>query len=324
MRFRGVITPLLTPFNDDGSINYEHLERNLKAWNEWNIDGVVVNGSGGEFPHTSQEEQMDLVKFVKARTSKFVIACVPEQGTKLAADGCRKAAEAGADAALVFVPYYWRDALSDDVIFDHFTAVADSSPIPVLLYANPPSTLFEISVNVAVKLADHPNIVGMKDSTADRLLAKDLSQRVSVLFRYRSVSPVFDDLSLQVSKLGLIAQATKGKHFDVLVGRDTLLVPGWLLGCSGGIVGMSSSLGKLHGEMQALVKDHRFEEAAEIHHKITSVAAAVTSMSVIPALKALMDIVGLYGGPPRAPLKSIPEAGTAKLRDAVEKIGFKL
>jgi len=167
----GIFPPICTPFKQNEELDLENLHRNLKRYAAQSLRGIVVMGSNGEVAHLSADERnlliAETVKVVKSEAKRLnkellVIAGVGDQTTKATIQRAKDAASRGADAALVVNPNVF--PLSSKLLEDHFRAVADASPIPVILYNVPKTTNVDIPVDVVVRLSSHPNIIGLKDS----------------------------------------------------------------------------------------------------------------------------------------------------------------
>ncbi|KAG8273461.1 4-hydroxy-2-oxoglutarate aldolase, mitochondrial [Homalodisca vitripennis] len=162
----GVFVPLTTPFNlPRQEINYEKLNFNLNKYEKIPFAGYVVAGSNGEAPYLVPEERIELVRQVRRTVdkSKSVIGGATHESTKIACELCKEMAKVGADGVLVMAPFYFKKRMTDEAIMNHYTRVADESPIPVVIYNMPFVTGIDISIPVLAKLAHHPNIRGVKD-----------------------------------------------------------------------------------------------------------------------------------------------------------------
>ncbi|MEA1897826.1 MAG: dihydrodipicolinate synthase family protein, partial [Bacteroidota bacterium] len=166
MYLKGIIPPLTTPFDSKGNLVPEKLQANIKFLSKYDLSGYLLLGSNGEFVMLSDEEKLEILKAGRE--------VIPKEKIMLAGTGCQstretiwltgKAAEAGADAALVLNPFYYKGSMTRQALSNHFRAVADNSPIPVLIYNMPASTGIDLEAQLIIELADHPNIVGLKDS----------------------------------------------------------------------------------------------------------------------------------------------------------------
>ena len=180
----GVYPPIVTPFNKDESIAWDRLRENLAKWTQHPLKGFLVHGSNGEFCYLDKEERVEMIKVVKEAvgSSKLVLAGSGCESTRETIAMTQAMAEAGADVAVVITPCYYKvntpalvpaasplpqAKMTGPALEQHFTAVADASPIPVVLYSVPANTTLDLGVASVVRLASHPNIVGMKESGGD-------------------------------------------------------------------------------------------------------------------------------------------------------------
>lgn len=200
-------------------------------------------------------------------------------------------AAAGADAAVVITPSYFKNRMNDEAMYQHFTRVADDSPIPIILYSVPANTTIDLSVQVAAKLSKHPNIIGMKDSGGD------------------------------ITKMSQLVHQTKGQNFGVLAGSAGFLLPALQVGAVGGICALANALPKEVGDLSMLFKED-MKAAVELQHRLVLPNSLVTRVLGVPALKKAMDWLGFYGGPVRRPLLSLTSEEEEKVRKAFVNEGF--
>lgn len=290
----GIYPPVVTPFNVDESIAYDKFESNIQTWNTIPFRGYVVQGSNGEYAYLTPEERVDMV-------SK-VVQWVGDQKLVIAGSGCestrdtivmsQKMADAGAHAVLVVTPCYYKGGMSNAALMDHYTKVANASPIPVILYSVPANTGIDLAVDVIVKLSEHENIIGLKDSGGD------------------------------ISKIGLVVHSTKDNDFQVLAGSGSFLFPAYAVGCVGGVLAVANVLGPACCELEALYKQGKMTEAKELQHRLIEPNINVTKKYGVPGLKAAMEWFGYYGGPTRSPLQKLSQDDVNALRKVFEKCGF--
>jgi len=287
MDLRGIYPPICTPFGHDEQIDYDKLELNMKKWSGEDIRGYLVEGSNGEYCYLSQDERVDLVRKVKSFNSdKLLLAGSGCESTQATIQMTSAMAEAGADAAVVITPFYFKARMSAGALEEHFTAVADASCIPVILYSVPANTGLDLSVSVIARLAKHPNIVGVKDSGGD------------------------------ITKIGQIVAETASENFQVLAGSASFLLPALAVGAVGGICALANVLPKQVCEVQKLFDAGKLEEAKLLQHKLIAPNSAVTKIYGVPGLKKSLDWFGYYGGPCRKPLLPLTENETIGLKTA--------
>jgi len=166
---RGIFPPIPTPFDEGGSIAFDRLEDNLERWNEEPLQGYVVGGSNGEFVSMTPDERVETVARMRqwAPKDRLVIAGAGMHATHATLKLIDRMAEAGADAALVITPSYYKAKMDRATLARYYLDVAEYSPLPVLVYNVPANTGVNIDAGTVLEIANHPNIVGMKDSSGD-------------------------------------------------------------------------------------------------------------------------------------------------------------
>ncbi|NIP84426.1 MAG: dihydrodipicolinate synthase family protein, partial [Planctomycetales bacterium] len=242
--------------------------------------GYVALGSNGEAPLLDADESTALVRAVREAMAPGMrlIAGAGRESTRDTISACHVAAGAGAEAVLVITPWYYKRAMSGDALRSHFEAVADASPIPVLLYNMPANTGVNIPVSTVAQLAPHPNIVGIKDSSGN------------------------------IGQLSAILRATPD-DFAVMVGNTGAFLPGMLLGATGGILALANVAARQTVALYQAARAGQLDEARALNDQLVPVGVAVTATYGIAGLKAALDMLGYAGGPPRPPLlPASPEA----------------
>ncbi|XP_063228398.1 4-hydroxy-2-oxoglutarate aldolase, mitochondrial-like [Bacillus rossius redtenbacheri] len=294
VRLCGVFPPLPTPFNHDESIAYDKLESNMRTWNQKPFEGYVIHGSNGEYPFLTPEERVEMVRRVRAMVpeEKTIIAGSSCESTSLTVKTCNLVAEAGADAVLLLPPSYFKANMTEAVLAEHFKAVADNCPVPVVLYNMPANVGLDMSAALLARLAEHPNIAGVKDSGGD------------------------------ITKMATVVKDTKHLDFSVVAGSGGVLLPALLVGCTGGILGIANMLGDEACRIYQLFKESKLPEAVELHHRILTPNSLVTRVFGVPAMKAAMDYCGLYGGPCRRPLVKLSPDQLRQVHEAFKSAGF--
>jgi len=291
-KLHGIYAPIATPFAG-GEIAYDKLEKNLEFWLGSDLEGIVVMGSNGEFVLLTPEEKEELMRFVctRAKGKKPVIAGTGAESTAETIRLNRKAAEAGADAVLVVTPNYYKGEMTDPVLAHFYTDVADASPLPVILYNMPRNAGINISAKLAVELAKHPNIIGIKDSGGNIVQIADT-----------------------------IRNAPEG--FSVFAGSASYLYTSLALGATGGTLALANIFPNECARVQTLFDAGKIREARDLQMKLLDSNNAVTARWGIPGLKAALEMIGLYGGDPRPPLVPLKEADREELRKILMRTGF--
>jgi 4-hydroxy-2-oxoglutarate aldolase len=278
MKLHGIFPPITTPFDHAGNIYVTKVQHNLEKWNRTKLAGYVVCGSTGEDVFLSSEEKLSLWELVAkhAAPEKVLIVGSAMEGVRETVCLTNRAAEMGYKAALVRTPHYYKNQmLRPDAQMVFFRAVADQARIPILLYNWPQMMNVDLPVEAVAALSEHPNIIGIKDSSGN----------VEKIMRY-------------------VTDARAG--FQVLVGSASTLWPSLMMGASGGILAYANAAPY---SVIAIWEAHRTreEEAARDWQRRVGRASAALSKHGIPGLKHAMDLNGYYGGPPRLPL-SVPSS----------------
>nr|XP_045625355.1 4-hydroxy-2-oxoglutarate aldolase, mitochondrial-like [Procambarus clarkii] len=293
---RGVFPPIPTPFNPDETIAYDKLASNLAIWNKIPFRGLVVEGSNGEYVYLTREERVELVKrvreFLPRNSDKLILAGSGCESTRDTISMTQNMAAAGADAVMVVTPNYYKGSMKDKALHAHFTAVADNSPVPIILYSVPVFTVIDLGLDVIVDLANHPNIIGIKESSGD------------------------------ITKIGSIIQETKDADFNVMAGSASYLLATLQIGGVGGVCALANVLGEAVCELHRLTVNGNITDAVQLQKKLIAPNSAVTKTFSIAGLKQVMDWRGFYGGPLRAPLQPLSTQEAAKLRKVFENSGY--
>jgi 4-hydroxy-2-oxoglutarate aldolase len=291
-KLHGIYAPIATPFKD-GKIAYDEMEKNLKFWLESDLSGVVVMGSNGEFVLLAPQEKEELTQFVcaQAKGKKPVIAGTGAESTVETIRLSKKAADAGADAVLVVTPNYYKGEMTDPVLARFYKDVADASPLPVILYNMPRNAGINISAKLAVELAKHPNIIGIKDSGGNIVQIADMIRNAPA-------------------------------SFSVFAGSASFLYTSLVLGATGGTLALANVFPNECARLQTLFEAGKMKEALDLQMNLIDSNNAVTARWGIPGLKAAMEMIGLYGGDPRPPLMPLGEADREALRKVLTQTGF--
>lgn len=293
IRLEGVFPPIPTPFNAVGEVESDALLRNLEYWSDFALAGCVVLGSNGEFAHLSECEIRQVLETARAGipTDRLMIAGVGRPSTRETIVWSRHAATVDADAVLVLPPSYFRGQMSHQVLVDYFRAVAEASPLPVILYNMPACTGLDLDAETVLSLSDHQNIIGLKDSGGN------------------------------VAKLGEVRQYAK-QGFAILAGSAGFLVPALSIGASGGILALANIAPQQCLDVYKAAMRGDWNTARTMQLNLIRPNTAVTRGWGVPALKAAMDILGLYGGDPRAPLERLSESRRNQLRAILVEAGI--
>jgi 4-hydroxy-tetrahydrodipicolinate synthase len=288
--FTGVCTALVTPFLD-GRVNYPMMEMLLKRQIDAGIQAVVVCGTTGESPTLSDEEKLELFYRCKqyAGDACAVIAGTGSNSTAHAAALSCAAQDAGVDGLLVVSPYYNKATPSG--LIAHYSAIASSVSLPVIIYNVPGRTGVDIPVGVYRELAKIPNITGVKEASAD----------INKIAKIRRECP---------------------EDFYIWSGNDDQIVPAMSLGAKGVISVLSNVLPKEAGNMAAAALSGDFETAAALQLRLLPLIEALfCEVNPIPVKKAV-NLMGMNAGTLRLPLTEMEEATTARLKASMEAYGI--
>jgi len=283
----GIFPPIPTPFNSEGEVALNAIKDNLKYLNQFDLRGIVVLGSNGEFVLLKEEEKLEVLKTARESipSDRLLIAGVGCQSTDQTIELSRKAANVGADAALVITPSYYRSRMTSEAMSRHYRSIAESSPIPVIIYNMPACTGIDIDADTIAVISKHPNIAGIKDSSGNIIKMGDLRRLTDI-------------------------------HFQILAGSASFFLPALSVGAVGGVMALANIA---PGQCLALHNHFlrgEWEQARDLQIRLIPVNTAITRGWGVPALKAAMDVLGLYGGPVRPPLMPLNK----EIRDRVEAI----
>jgi 4-hydroxy-2-oxoglutarate aldolase len=279
MDLSGIYPPIATPFKDD-EVDYAGLAQNVRRWMSTGLRGLLALGSNGEAAFVDEDEAERIVATVREGVprDRVLLAGTGRQSTRATIAATKRAARTGADAVLVLTPFYFKAQMTPDALADHYRAVADASPVPVLLYNFTNVTGLNLTPDTVAALSAHPNIVGLKDSNGD-------------------IGQV----------AGVVARVPAG--FAVLVGAASTLHPAMVAGASGGIVAVANVVPEICVQLYELVRAGKHDEARVLQRRLTPLANAVTAGFGIAGLKVAMEIAGYVGGGVRRPLRPAkPEA----------------
>lgn len=288
MDLSGIFPALTTPYANDGSVSLPDLKHNIQRYNGTDLAGYVVLGSTGESVLLRQAEMDGILITVKesAGKGKKLIAGTGAESTSETIERTRRAAELGYQAALVKTPHYYKPAYEPEVLIAHYRKVADESPIPVLLYSVPQFTGVTLESPAVVALSEHPNIMGIKDSSGN-------VQRVAEMIA--GVPPAF----------------------QVLVGAAATIYPSLAIGARGCILALACALPEKCVALFELVRKGHHEKARELQAVLVRASKAIVSETGIAGLKHAMDLRGYRGGLPRLPLLPLQPEQKTRLSEFV-------
>lgn len=289
----GLFPPIPTPFKDTGEIDFQAMEENFVIWDEEPLSGFVVGGSNGEFVHLTDSEKSEVVRFARQNTpeDRLIIAGTGELSTHKTVDMTLAAAEAGAQAALVVTPYYYKGVMEKAALVDHYQYVADRSPIPIVLYSVPANTGLDMPLEAIIELAQHQNIIGIKESGGS------------------------------VAKLGeIVAKAAPG--FQVLAGSAAFYLGALAVGAVGSVAALANIAAVRMHALQEAFRQGKLDQAGDIQRGIIEINDAVTRRYNVPGLKAAMDLVGMRGGAVRSPLQPLDSTARNEIKLLLQQCGL--
>lgn len=289
----GLFPPIPTPFETEGDVARAAMRANLERWERWPMRGYVVGGSNGEFVLLSLEERLSVVELVRGATdsSRLVIGGAGAESTRETIQLAKAMADRGADAVLVVSPSYYKSQMTAAAYLDHYTRVADASPVPVILYNVPANTGINIPLEAVVELAQHPNIAGMKDSGGDIVRMAEVLRQVT-------------------------------GTFQVLAGSASFFLPALSIGAVGAVSALANIAAPPLASLMEAFWAGNLVEARALQHRLMAPNRAVTAQFGVPGLKAAMEMVGFYGGPTRGPLIPLSSDERSTLEHILDQAGL--
>jgi len=290
MNLSGVFAPVPTPFDDRDRVDTARLRAALTKWMKRPLNGVVVLGSNGEAVLMDDFESDQVIVAAREavpREKRFIVG-TGRESTQAAIKASKRAAEHGADAVLVRTPGFFKTQMTNDAFVRHYTAVADASPVPVLLYNFTALTGVNLLPAAVARLATHPNIIGMKESGGD-------------------ISQVAD----------LVSSAPAG--FNVLAGAAATFYPALCVGAVGGILALGCAAPDACVRLFELTRAGRHDEAKTLQRELVPIARLLGATHGVPGLKAALNLLGYDVGLPRPPLAPVAESVLPALREALAR-----
>ena len=292
MNLTGIFPPIITPFKENADVDEGKFVRNIERWNNQPLSGYLVLGSNSEAPFLSREEKLRLVEVtVKHAAGRTVIVGSGMESAQETIRLTNDAARAGAGAALVLTPSYYGDQMTEDALVSFFTAVADASSIPILLYNVPKFTHINVSVDVISRLQGHPNIIGMKDSSGN-------------MPQLASFRKIIDS------------------SFQILVGTASGWLPALEMGITGGILALANCCGTECAQVKELYEAGKRKEADELNSRLLPVNKAVTATYGVAGLKHACERRGFDSGWVRSPLLPLNAAQKSELDTILKTAGI--
>lgn len=347
MLLQGIFPPITTPFYPDGNVYYKKLEHNVDRYSRTPVGGIVVLGSTGEAIMLSDQERRDVFKVAReaAAPNKVLIAGT---GIESAVETLRLteyAAELGYDVAMVRTPHYYKKQMAPANMLAFYRTVADRAALPVIIYNFPQATGYDIPAEVVIELAEHPNLIGIKESSGDVEKVRKMVEGTRHVKRTATVTETFDAVtprmiaaanheggelvpvgalsgaleskpsSSAVALVGKLKTRQKEVGFQVLVGAAHKLHASLDAGAVGAILAFACPAPTACYEIYAAWKEGDAELARIKQERISKAAQRVGDLGV-PGFKYGMDLNGYYGGPARLPFLPL----TAVVKSEIEQL----
>jgi len=285
----GLYPPIPTPFTDKGELALEALAGNLERWAKQPLDGYVVGGSNGEFVLMTDDERVAVVRAARQTigSDRRLIAGAGAQSTRRTIELCRQMAEAGAEAALIVTPHYYKNQMTAEALIHHYRLVAEASPLPIVLYNVPANTGFDLPIEAIAELGQQPNVIGLKDSGGD------------------------------VGRLAsIIGQTPAG--FQVLAGSAGFYLPALSVGAVGAVAALANIAAGPMAELGRRFNAGDLAAAGQLQRRLVEPNLAVTRRFGVAGLKQALDWLGYYGGPVRSPLLPLTAGQAGELRSILQ------
>ena len=340
MLLHGIFPPITTPFYPESNVYHKKLEHNVERYSKTPVAGIVVLGSTGEAILLSDEERRDVLKTAREVTApnKVLIAGTGIESATETLRLTEYAAELGYDVAMVRTPHYYKRQMLPASMLAFYRTVADRSPLPVIIYNFPQATGYDIPVEVVIELAEHPNLIGIKESAGVIEKVKKMVDGTRHIKREATVTEIFNAVTprmlaaagsgngdvVSASSLGGTAVAappkfktrTKEVGYQVLVGSAHLLKDSLDVGAVGAILAFACAAPTACYEIYAAWKEGDAALASEKQKRIVDASLKVGGEFGIPGIKYAMDLNGYYGGPSRLPLLPL----SAERKSEVERL----
>lgn len=351
MLLEGIFAPITTPFYPDERIYLKKLEFNVGRLSLTALSGLVVLGSTGEAVALDDAETREVISVAAGAAAdvKVLIAGIGRESVKATIDLAMHAANHNYDAVLVRNPCYYRPQLTPEALLHYFRTVADHSPLPVILYSIPKFTQAEIPLEVVAELANHSNVIGLKESSGNvERVRKVLDATRTAPKRTIAVTPMFEavtgrmlapkalpsnfipadgltggtevSMALAIAPPPSIRTRTKEVGFQVLVGSASTLKESLDLGASGAILAFATCAPQACQEIYTAWKDHDHALAEEKQQHIAEASTVVGGTLGIAGIKYACDFNGYYGGKPRSPLLPLDAPTKAQVESLLMQI----
>lgn len=291
-KLSGVFAPVVTPFVGDVP-DLDGLAYNLAQLRKTNLKGFFALGSNGEYKSLTDEEQLLVLEvFAQEKGNKVVMVGAGCESTKETIDKSHTVAQMGFDYVSVLTPHYFAKQMDHAALIRYYERIAEAVSVPVLLYNAPQfAGGVQIPAKTVLELSKHPNIAGIKDSSA-------------------------------AGPARFIAEVDPEADFSVLAGSINFFYSSLHIGAVGGVISLANVLPEACADLYESFIQGQYEEARDLSAGLVRLNQAISGTWGVAGVKAAMDLVGLRGGRPREPLMPVPEEAIAQIRQALVNEGF--
>src|SRR5215213_2530506 len=293
VQLNGILPPVTTPFDDGGNLDLAGLSENVSRYNEMGLVGYVALGSNGEAAHLGADERAKVVETIRraASSDKTLVVGINECSARAAIEAAEAAAGEGADAVLVITPYFYKSLMTQETLLRYFTEVADSVPVPMLIYNVPQNTGVVVEPATIAALAEHERIIGVKDSSGNMGAISETINRVP-------------------------------SEFAVMAGNGGILFSSLLMGAAGAILAVACAAPRACVDLYDAVRAGDYAGARELQNRLAPLSQIVTAGLGVPGLKAALEMAGFTGGAPRSPLAPLGPSGREKIKAVMRRTGL--
>jgi 4-hydroxy-2-oxoglutarate aldolase len=289
---KGIFPPIVTPF-DNQQVSFTHLAENIKKWNNYELNGYVILGSNGENVMLTTSECLEVVetavKYVPEE--KSIIVGAGSESTFKTISFIKQVHQTGGDAVLVVTPHYYKAQLTPAVLERFYLEIAENSPLPVIIYHVPKFTGIDMPVDLIARLSEHPQIIGMKDSSGNLTYFQSLV-------------------------------ALNLKEFQLLTGNANTLMTSLVMGAAGGILALANIAPQICIDIYRHIDAGDLKAAQELQLKIIRLNQLTTAKHGIGGLKFALDQLGYFGGEPRHPLSIPDKSGQAEIKNELDGLSL--
>lgn len=295
-KLHGIIIPAVTPFDEEGNIDFQKMQYNYNQWNKTDVRGYMCLGSNGEFRSLGETESLAVIRTASQfkDKDKVLIAGVGRESLRQTLEFIDRVQEAELDIDYlsVLTPCYFAKLMTDEALIQYYQAVADFSKYPVLLYCAPGFVNSVcLSVDAVLKLADHPNIHGIKDTSSHMMDA------------YMEALSGRDDFEVLAGSLGNLLKCLDG-------------------GGHGGVVSAANYFPDKCAEFMRLYEGAGREKAVEYLELLKKLAKETGGRASVAGVKCSMNLLGYQGGFPRLPVLPVGKELEAEIKNAIDSIDF--